>query len=190
MARSALTIKAPGSARATAAAGKDTRRATIEVAYRTHGARLARRILAYTGDPSCVEDLVNETFIRAFERLDQFERRSELSTWLYGIAINVARGHVTKRRRRQRLDALLPKAPESGSEVEVELRERAAVTRLYQALDALSDELREAFILCVVERRTLKDASALLGVPVSTLHARRQRAEAFVRAQIEEESER
>ncbi len=189
MARSALSIKAAEIPGPTASAGAEARRQTIESAYRAHGPRLARRILAYTGDPACVEDLLNETFIRAFERLDGFQRRSELSTWLFGIALNVARAHVTKRERRRRLDAQLPAAAQVGPSLDVEVRERAAVKRLYQALDTLSDDLRAAFVLCVIEQRSLKDAGALLGVPISTLHARRKRAEAFVRARIEEGSE-
>ena len=188
MPRSVLSVKAPAISRAASTTAEEARRQTIESAYRTHGPRIARRILAYTGEPESVEDLLNETFIRAFERLDGFQRRSELSTWLFGIAINVARAHVTKRQRRRRLDAQLPPPVGTGSSIEVQVRERAAVERLYRALDALSDDLRAAFILCVLEQRSLKDASALLGVPISTLHARRTRAETFVRAQIEEGS--
>lgn len=163
----------------------DARRERLARCYREHAQRLARQILAITGDPTCVEDLVNETFIRAHERFDRFEDRSALSTWLHGIAINIARTHVTKRRRRRRLDAALPKPTMEGEDVEDAVRERDAVRRLYLALDELDADLRVAFVLCVLEQRSLKEASGLLGVPVSTLHARRQRAEAFVRAQIE-----
>ncbi len=158
-------------------------------AYRCHGAAVARTIVAYTGDRSTVEDLVNETFVRAFERLDRFEDRSAFATWLHGIAINVARGHVSKRTRRRRLDAALPPPAVAVSAVEEDLRAREALRCLYRALDALSEPLREAFVSCVLEQRTLEDASRRSGVPVSTLHARKQRAEAFVRERLAAEGE-
>ncbi|NVB36555.1 RNA polymerase sigma factor [Pseudenhygromyxa sp. WMMC2535] len=168
---------------------EDAQRERLARCYRDHGPRLARQIVAITGNPSCVEDLVNETFIRAHEHFDRFEDRSALSTWLHGIAINVARAHVAKRSRRRRLDAALPEPARQGEDVEDAVRGREAVRRLYLALDQLDADLRVAFVLCVLEQRSLKEGSALLGVPVSTLHARRQRAEAFVRAQIEGEGE-
>lgn len=154
-------------------------------AYVQHGAAVARTIIAYTGDPGVAEDLVGETFVRAVEGIDAFEDRSELATWLHGIAINVARAHTTKRARRRRLDAALPPGRRATDAVEDEVRGQEALRCLYAALDELSEPLREAFVLCVVENRTLEDASARCGVAMSTLHARKQRAEAFVRARLE-----
>jgi len=162
------------------------RRTLLERAYRDHSGRLARQIVAITGDPASVEDLVNESFVRAHEVFDRFEERSSLATWLHGIAINVARAHVAKRRRRRRIDAALPEPRRSSPDVEHDVRRRDAVRRLYTVLDRLDEDLRLAFVLCVIEARPLKEASILLGVPISTLHARRQRAERIVRAFIEE----
>jgi len=167
----------------------DARWDVITRAYLEHGPRIARRILALTGDPTSVDDLVNETFVQAFESLPRYEGRSELSTWLHGIAINLVRTHLAKRRRRQRIDATLLPEARQGTPAEAALRERQAAQRLYAALWELPDELREAFVLCVIEQRSLKDAAEELGVPISTLHARRQRAEARVRARLEQEGE-
>lgn len=165
----------------------DDRWELIAQAYRRDAARVSRRILALTGDPASVDDLVNETFVCAYEALEKFEGRSHFSTWLLGIATNVARAHRSKHRRRRRLDRSLPGADSCGTCGETHLREQRAVERLYAAVDELPGPQREAFVLCVLERCSLKDASAALGVPISTLHARRQRAEAHVRARLEED---
>ncbi len=160
----------------------------LAVSYREFGPRLARRIIAITGDPGSAGDLLNETFVRAHESLGAFEARSSLSTWLFGIAINVARAHVAKNRRRTRIDAALRPAAPVAEDLEVQVRQRDAVRRLYAALDQLDDDLRVAFVLIVLEGKSLKEASALLRVPLSTLHARRQRAEALVQRLLEEEN--
>jgi RNA polymerase sigma-70 factor (ECF subfamily) len=146
-----MTARPPAEAEATDVVRR------LEEAYRRHGSAVARTIVAYTGDRATVEDLVNETFIRAVERIDRFEDRSALETWLHGIAINVARGHVSKRARRRRLDASLPAAPVAADAVEEDVRAREAVAALYQALDELSEPLREAFVLCVLEAAALAD---------------------------------
>lgn len=164
----------------------DPRWAAIAAAYREHGPRIARRILALTGDPACVDDLLNETFVQAYESMGRFEGRAQLSTWLFGIAINVVRAHLTKRRRRRDLDARYgAPQPQSAPTTEAVVADRQAVDRLYAAVGELPDPLREAFVLCVLEQRSLADAAQELGVPVSTLHARRTRAEDRVRKTIE-----
>lgn len=164
---------------------QDERWELIAQAYDAQAERLARRILALTGDRASVDDLVNETFVRAYESLGRFEGQSQLSTWLHGIAVNVARAHLAKRRRRRRLDDAFEVEPRSSPSAETQLQEQRAVQSVYAAVTELPDELREAFVLCVLERRSLKEASQVLGVPVSTLHARRQRAEARVRERID-----
>lgn len=170
----------------------EARWAVVEAAYHQLAPAIAERLLALTGEPGVVEDLVNETFVRAYERLPHFEARSALSTWLHGIAINLARGHVAKRRRRRRIDAELtpPQPTVAAANQETEVRQRQAAQRLYTVLASLPDQLREAFVLCVVEQRPLREVSEQTGVPISTLHARRQRAEVAVRAAIDKESSR
>lgn len=136
-----------------------------------------------------MEDLVNETFLRAYRSLPRFEGRARETTWLHGIAINVARNHVEKTRRRARLDQRfvqdqkpsMVSPPHEGSE-------NAALERLRRALRNLDPPLREAFVLRVLEQRAWKEVSALLDVPISTLHARVARAEAMVRRAIGGES--
>lgn len=182
-------MQATGTARPSAVVSRTENpdRDRLASSYREYGPRLARCILAITGDPTTVDDLLNEAFIRAYEGIAGFESRSSLSTWLHGIVINVARAHVAKARRRRRLDVALAPADAEAGDLETQVRRRDAIRRLYAVLDLLDEDLRLAFVLVALEGRSLKEASKLLGVPVSTLHARRQRAEAFVQAQLEED---
>jgi len=74
--------------------------------YELHSERVTRFLVRLEGDPISAEDLVSETFIRAFEVADQYEGRANETTWLFGIALNVARNHRAKERRQRFLRRL------------------------------------------------------------------------------------
>lgn len=157
----------------------------IRVLYRRERQSIARHLIALTGDRTSVEDLVNETFIRAFQSRSAFTGES-MRTWLHGIAVNVARNHRAKRWRRA---AVTVPALDPGSvdTPEDQLRRRQAMDRFYRVLDQLEPRLREVFVLRVIEEHSLKDVGEILAIPVSTAHARASRAEQLVRACIEGE---
>lgn len=141
--------------------------------------RVARQILRMCGDPSVVEDLLQEVFISAFAALPGFRGDARLSTWLYKIAANrVSNFWDAKRRRAHRETVASPnshgQAPESPEEDLVAKQQRE---RLYTALAALPDIFREAFVARAIEGMTLLDASAALGAPISTVSYRTRRAE-------------
>jgi RNA polymerase sigma-70 factor (ECF subfamily) len=64
----------------------------VERLMQDHGGRIYGLGLRLCGDPEDARDLVQETFLRAYRKWDQFEGRSEPATWLYTIASRVARG--------------------------------------------------------------------------------------------------
>jgi RNA polymerase sigma-70 factor (ECF subfamily) len=167
------------------------RRARIEALYASERPGLARHLFALTSDREAVDDLMNEVFVCAFEALPDFDGRSSVTTWLHGIAVNVARNHRAKRQRwRLFLTRLSAEPTTAAAETpEADVRAARAARRLYAALDRLSDPLREAFVVHVLENRTLKESAALLGLPVSTVHERAQRATSLVRASVEGEEE-
>lgn len=147
--------------------------------FDAHKNQVAAQVLRMTGDPSCVDDLVQEVFISAFAALPGFRGDSQLSTWLYRIATNKVRNWWDAQRRRNVREkaAAIRTQPEptplpDEQAAKVEHRER-----LYQALGQLPDALREAFVARAIEGMSLADTSAKLGVPVSTVSYRARRAE-------------
>jgi RNA polymerase sigma-70 factor (ECF subfamily) len=176
-------------------AARDGEASALTAIYEHQAPLLMRRLRLYTGDPELAAELVQDTFVIAFGDLRRFAGRSSLSTWLHGIAFNLARQAVRKRARRRELRSEHPGrlAAVRGSEpVDPEaaaLMDEAA-DRLEAAIASLPLRLREAFITRVVERMPLREAATLLGVRVSTLSHRAKRAEAIVRAQFDQETER
>src|SRR5439155_87960 len=96
-------------------------------------------------------DFTQETFIRAFERLDSFRGEAALSTWLYTIATTVTLNGLRKLKRRGREIELDHAAEVAGGarHAEPDLK-----TRLYAAIDALSEKYRTVFVMHDVEGYT------------------------------------
>ena len=66
-----------------------------------HGRNIYRLAYWMTGKPEDAEDVVQETFVRAFQRLDRFEARANFATWLYRIGFNCAIDYMRSRQRRE-----------------------------------------------------------------------------------------
>lgn len=155
--------------------------------YREHAATLTRRLAHACGDDDLARDIAQDAFITAFGQLDRFEGRASFSTWLHGIAFNHLRDR-RKRGARERagkarlalVDGLEAPTPEQR------VSSRQAMEKLDAALATIKPKLRDAFVLRVVEQLSLDESAAILGARVATVSYRARKAEALVRAAMEE----
>jgi RNA polymerase sigma-70 factor (ECF subfamily) len=146
--------------------------------FSRHRERVARHVLRMIGDPSAVDDLVQEVFISAFAALPRFRGSSRIETWLYTITANTVRTWWDTTRRRRRREQHVTLQPETSADTpEEQLARRRHRARFYEALGRLPHRYREAFVARAIEGMSLKHASELLGVGVSTLSYRTRRAE-------------
>ena len=182
--------------------------------FETATAHYRRELLAHcyrmTGSAYEAEDLVQETYVRAWRAFDRFEGRSSVRTWLYRIATNVCLTSLNARRRRLLPSGLGPPSsdpygaadPAPGDVVWLEpipdglvLDERAdpaevAAARqtvrlaLVAAAQILPPRQRAAFLLCDVLGRPAAEAAAVLDVSIGALKSLLQRA----RARLERET--
>jgi RNA polymerase sigma-70 factor (ECF subfamily) len=129
--------------------------------------RLAFRI---TRNEEDAEDAVQETFLRAYRKLDGFESRANFGTWLYRVTANSSIDVL--RRRKRTLDRTVP-LPEEGSSVGVAPSQERTVhgrqvrERVESALSCLSDLERSAFVLRHFEEMSLAEVSDSLETTVS-----------------------
>jgi len=147
--------------------------------YDAHVDRVFRLAYRLAGDDELARDFTQETFIRAFERLDSFRGEAALSTWLYTIATTVTLNGLRKLKRRGReleLDAAAEVAGGGARRAEPDLK-----ARLYAAIDALSDKYRTVFVMHDVEGYTHEEIAAALKVEVGTSKAQLSRARAKLR---------
>jgi RNA polymerase sigma-70 factor (ECF subfamily) len=130
--------------------------------------RLAFRI---TGNEQDAEDAVQETFLRAYRKLEGFEARANFGTWLYRVTANTSIDVL--RRRKRTLDRTAPLPDEDGPSFGVAPSQEKTVygrqvrERVESALSCLSDLERGAFVLRHFEEMSLAEVSASLDTTVS-----------------------
>lgn len=138
----------------------------------------ARRI-----GPDLAADAAQETFVTMTKTLSRFEGRSDLRTWLFGIAYRHCQALARKRRRDPApLDAALEQRPAPGVPCPIE------ATVLRNALSRLSHEHREAVLLHEVDGLTYAEIAELLDIPVGTVKSRLYHALAALRRILEDHS--
>ena len=157
--------------------------------YQEHFDRVFKHVAYLTGDVSAAEDLVQDTFARAFVGLARFEARASFVGWLRGIAINVVRKHWRSRYRGDQTLARLETfcrgatASTAADPEGAHLRQRRAEV-LLAVLETLPETLREAFVLCDMQGVSTEEAAATLGVSPGNLRVRATRARAKIRAEL------
>jgi RNA polymerase sigma-70 factor (ECF subfamily) len=141
--------------------------------------------LAYrlAGDNDLAQDFTQETFIRAFSRLEQYRGEASLATWLHTIATSVSLNgmrSVTRMRTRSAPVEELAELPARGpAAAPHDLRER-----LHAAIGALSAKLRPVFIMHDIEGYTHEEIGTTLGIPTGTSKARLFDARAKLRTAL------
>ena len=147
--------------------------------YDAHVDRVFRLVYRMAGDLDRAQDWVQETFIRAFDRLAGFRGESALSTWLCSIAISVSlNGMRQVRRAREREVGLDDAGPLGHQPIQADPDLR---TRLGQAIEALPDGYRAVFVMHDVEGYTHDEIARALGVQTGTSKAQLFRARARLR---------
>jgi RNA polymerase sigma-70 factor (ECF subfamily) len=144
---------------------------TLEAVYREHF-DFVYRVAARLGGPGAdAEDVAQEVFLVVERKLGTFDGRAAITTWLYGITLNVVRRSRRRWRLRRALEQLLPsseEAPRGPDPVEVSEAARLA----YGVLDRLSDKHREVFILSEFEGLACDEIARLTGAKVETVWSR------------------
>lgn len=155
--------------------------------------RLARGILRSDSE---AEDVVQETYVRAFTHLDGFRAQSRLSTWLSRIAINEALGRVRSAKPHVELGAVPEEAiaaqiirfpVSSAGDPEKAMAQREIQCVVERAIDELPDVFRVVFIARVMEGMTTDETADLLGVKPETVKTRLHRARTMLRENVEKE---
>lgn len=136
------------------------------------------------------EEAVQEAFVRAFTRIDQFNRESKFSTWLYRIAFNSAISDARKKRPRvsldQRFDEIgIEVADMSGEAVDGRLLRQEQIELVHRALDKLSNDHRAILVLREMDDLAYEEIGGVLAISVGTVRSRLSRARSQLREVIE-----
>jgi len=150
--------------------------------------RIYRTVQCFTRNQSDTDDLVQETFLRAFRDLRSFGRRSGFYTWVYRIAVNQCLNFLKKKGKEmlrgefsdQLIDDRCPAfgSPESAA-ASGELRDR-----LTAAIDSLPLSYRTCFTLVVFQGMTHRQAAGVLGCSEKTVSWRMHKARKMLQARL------
>jgi RNA polymerase sigma-70 factor (ECF subfamily) len=165
----------------------------FETIVRRHNRLLFRTARGVVPDDAEAQDVVQETYLRAFTHLQAYRGDSSLGTWLARIAINVALGSQRKKGRLVQLEESSEDAaaepehamPSPDTEGPHEAAERHEIRDLLQAsIEDLPVIYRSAFILRAVEELSVGDTAACLGVSEDVVKTRFLRARAMLRERL------
>jgi RNA polymerase sigma-70 factor (ECF subfamily) len=151
--------------------------------------RIERLVSRMVRDVDLVPDIAQETFIRAWRALPQFRGDSAFYTWLYRIAVNTAKKALVEKKRDPLVFESALVSTDEGEEpsrVENELSDgetpdavlasKEVAAAVNAAIDALSEDLRQAIVLREIEGLSYEEIADVMNCPIGTVRSRIFRA--------------
>jgi RNA polymerase sigma-70 factor, ECF subfamily len=145
---------------------------TFEALYQQHFAYIWRALRCLGVPASAIDDAAQEVWVVVHRRLSEFEGRSQLKTWLFGIALNVNRNRRRSLRRRPPEHELPPEVASSTHDPALEQEGREAWQLVSEYLSTLDEPRREVFVCCLLQGLSAPEAAELTGLPLATVYDR------------------
>jgi RNA polymerase sigma-70 factor (ECF subfamily) len=160
---------------------------TFDRIYETYADKILNLAYRMTGDEEAARDLTQDVFLKVYQKLDTFEHRSEMYTWIYRIAVNHVYNYL-KRTRRSRWTSLLDKrvgeilaetdvepgfpsaAPPATADRALEEAERADV--VWRAIRTLPPKYQVPVVLYHYEGMSYKEIAEATGLSMSAVETR------------------
>jgi len=159
--------------------------AAFDLLVRKYQHRIGGLISRYIADWSEVQDVAQDTFLRAYRAIGNFRGDAQFYTWLHRIAVNTAKNHLVAQNRRpptSDIDADEAAQYESGGRLrdndtpERELMRNQVERAVMRVVEALPVELREAITMREVEGLSYEDIAQRMACPIGTVRSRIFRA--------------
>ncbi|MBC8367583.1 RNA polymerase sigma factor [bacterium] len=165
-----------------------------------HQSRIFNLALRITGSVEDAEEVTQDTFLRMLDKVQQFEGRASLGTWLYRVGTNQAlmKRRSTGRRQEQSWDDPMAAFTEDGlhatpirkwrgSVLDIQKEETARIVR--QAVDDLPEDYRNVIVLADLEGRSRQEIAEILEISVPAVKSRLHRARLALRTKLAAEFE-
>lgn len=154
----------------------------FEQLYRKHAGRVYALCLRMTGNPSLAEELAQDAFVRAWEKLDSFRGHSQFGTWLHRLTVNVVLTALRTRNRRLEREFGVDDLSDFSSEAPTP--EPGVREDLEKAIASLPPGARTVFVLHDVEGYKHEDIAQMTGTAAGTCKAQLHRARRLLRERL------
>jgi RNA polymerase sigma-70 factor (ECF subfamily) len=162
-------------------------RKAFSLLVRRHQKSLLRVSVRFVKDMGVAEDVVQESFIKAFERLNSFEARSSFRSWLFQIAINTAKNKLRERRDEMSDIENVPLAV--AARAETGLLHNAVSKMIQKHVDQLPDKQKTALTLRIYEDLSFKEIAEIMDCPYDTAKANYRHALLRLRDELQSQKE-
>ena len=150
--------------------------------------RIERLIGRMVRDVNLIEDIAQETFIRAYRALHQFRGEAQFYTWLYRIAVNTAKKALVDMKRDPTVtESALRSSSEEDDETyrpESVMAANEIAAAVEAAMEALPVELRQAVTLREIEGMSYEEIAEVMNCPIGTVRSRIFRAREAISARV------
>lgn len=160
-------------------------RDAFRVLVRRYSDVLYGHAVRVVGSQDDAADLVQRALVKGYKKLGSCRYPDRVGAWLFRILANFCKDHLRSRRRELSLDKL-PEVAQARPDPLASAHGAEVRSRLYSALDRLTPEQREAFVLKHVEGRTYEEMAAVMDVSVASLKMRVHRAREALQGLLEE----
>ena len=155
---------------------------------RRHREKVYWTIFRFTRDHGDADDLAQETFLRAFREIGKFKEKSEFSTWLYRIAVNLSLNHLKRKKRemgrRDFDERFADRQPAPGLSPESASENAEFQACLDKAVDSLPRAYKASFVLVVRGGMSHNQAARILGCSENTVSWRLHKARKILQARL------
>jgi RNA polymerase sigma factor (sigma-70 family) len=171
-----------------AASGATDKEALFKQLVHEHQRKLYRFVVKNIGHGSDAEELTQQAFVEAAKAYESFRGASELSTWLYGIAMNLVRNYLSRSPHRRYTfedEEALADVQADRPDPSEQLAQSQLVRALQREVENLPEEMRDVLLLVALDELSYEDAAVMLSIPVGTVRSRVSRARSTLRKRLE-----
>jgi len=144
-----------------------TSKENFEIIYKKYAPTIRKLCLSYTGDKDNAEDLIQETFITVWRKIDSFRNDAKLSTWIYRIAINNCLMSIRKYQRIEKIaDDSIIDMPDETSDEKVQ-----QIDLLYKCISKLKEADR-VLITFVLDEKSYEEIAEITGITENNLRVK------------------
>ncbi len=129
------------------------------------------------------EDIIQDTFLRVYQHRDAFDFKHCFSTWIYTIALNLARNELRKKKKFKFFDIFELHNKEVETAVEAKIPSNLGPV-LQEAIESLPNKYKTAFLLRDIDELPYEEIARILSVPLGTVKSRVNRARSILREKL------